>query len=163
MVPIIAFNYGAGKRERLLKTIKLSILYAVVIMSVGVLIFQVFPDKLFALFDASEHMMGMGVPALRIISLHFVIAAFCIVCSSVFQALGNAVYSMITSICRQLLVLLPAAYLLSLLGNVNYVWWAFPIAELVSFVLSILFLKHIIGDVSSAMVSAHCHEESPLP
>lgn len=140
MVPIIAYNYGAQKKDRLTKTMKLSIMYAVAIMLVGVFIFQVFPDKLFLLFDASDHMLSMGVPALRIISIHFLLAGFCIICGSVFQALGNGVYSMIVSICRQLVVLLPAAYLLSKLGDVNYVWWAFPIAETVSLVMTIIFL-----------------------
>ena len=140
MVPIIAYNYGARKKDRLIKTVKLSILYAVGIMAVGFLVFQLFPAQLFALFDASEMMLTIGVPALRIISISFLMAGFCIVCSSVFQALGNGVYSMMVSIARQLLVLLPAAYLLSRLGNVNDVWWAFPIAEIVSMVLSIFFL-----------------------
>ena len=143
MIPIIAYNYGARNKKRLIKTLKLSILYAVVIMTAGVMIFQIFPDKLFLLFDASDHMLSMGVPALRIISTHFILAGFCIICSSSFQALGNGVYSMIISICRQLVVLLPAAFLLSKLGNVNYVWWAFPIAEGVSLLLNIIFLINI--------------------
>lgn len=143
LVPIIAYNYGAGKKDRLTKSIKLAIIYAVGIMAVGVLIFQMIPDKLFLLFDASEHMLSMGVPALRIISLSFILAGFCIVGSSAFQALGKAFYSMITSICRQLLVLLPVAFLLSKLGNVNYVWWAFPIAELMSLTLTTVFLIHV--------------------
>lgn len=143
MVPIIAYNYGAGKRTRLVKTLKYSILYAVGLMAVGFLIFQIFPAPLFALFDASETMLAIGVPALRIISLSFLFAGFCIVCGSLFQALGNGVYSMIVSIARQLLVLLPAAYLLSLAGNVNYVWLAFPIAELMSLALTVFFLIRI--------------------
>ncbi|MGN0157194.1 MAG: MATE family efflux transporter [Lachnospiraceae bacterium] len=140
MVPIIAYNYGARQKERMIKTMKLSILYALAIMTVGLVIFQVFPDKLFMLFDASEHMLSMGIPALRIISFHFLLAAFGIVCTSVFQALGNGVYSMIVSICRQLVVLLPAAYILAQFGDVNYVWWAFPIAEAVSMMLTIVFM-----------------------
>lgn len=143
MVPIIAYNYGAQKRSRLIKTIKMSILYAEVLMLAGVLIFQLMPDKLFQLFDASEHMMSMGIPALRIISVHFLLAGFCIICGSAFQALGNGVYSMLVSIARQLVVLLPAAYLLSRLGNVNYVWWAFPIAELSSLCMTLFFLFKI--------------------
>lgn len=143
MVPIIAFNYGARNKGRMTKTIKLSILYAMCIMAVGTLIFQLIPDKLFMLFDASEHMLSMGVPALRIISVHFVLAGFCIVSGSVFQALGHAVYSMINSICRQLVVLIPVAYLLSLLGDVNYVWWSLPIAELMSVLMSSIFMTRI--------------------
>ena len=149
MVPIIAYNYGARHRKRMIKTIKLSVTYAVAIMIVGTLVFQLIPDKLFMLFDASEHMLSMGVPALRIISLHFIIAGFCIVAGSVFQALGNAVYSMINSICRQLVVLLPAAYILARIGGVNYVWWSFPIAELMSLVMSVIFMVKIYRDIIS--------------
>jgi len=149
MVPIIAYNYGARHRKRMIKTIKLSVTYAVAIMVIGTLIFQLIPDKLFMLFDASEHMLSMGVPALRIISLHFIIAGFCIVAGSVFQALGNAVYSMINSICRQLVVLLPAAYILAKIGGVNAVWWAFPIAELMSLIMSVIFMIKIYRDIIS--------------
>lgn len=143
MVPIIAFNYGARKKDRMIHTMKLSILYAELLMLIGFLVFQFLPEPLFRLFDASDHMLSMGIPALRIISIHFLLAGFCIIVGSVFQALGNGVYSMIVSITRQLAVLLPAAYLLSRLGNVNYVWWAFPIAELTSLSISIFFLIKI--------------------
>ena len=149
MVPIVAYNYGAQKRRRLLKTVKLSVAYAVGIMTIGLLIFQLIPDKLFLLFDASEQMLKMGVPALRIISIHFPLAGICIVCGSLFQALGNAVYSMINSICRQIVVLLPAAYLLAQLGNVNYVWWSLPIAELMSLTMTMIFLVKINKDIIS--------------
>lgn len=143
MVPIIAYNYGAGKKDRLIKTLKLSIIYAVGLMLLGVIIFQLFPAPLFALFDASETMLAIGIPALRIISLSFAFAGFCIVCGSLFQALGNGVYSMVVSIARQLLVLLPVAYLLSLSGKVEAVWWAFPIAEIVSLSLTVFFMFRI--------------------
>lgn len=140
MVPIVAFNYGAQKKDRMVKTIKYAVIYALVIMSLGTVGFWLFTDKLLMLFAASDHMMSMGIPALRIISLHFPIAAFCIIIGTVFQALGKAVYSMINSIMRQVVVLLPAAYLLSLTGNVNNVWWAFPFAELMSFSVTTVFL-----------------------
>lgn len=143
MVPIVAFNYGARNKERVVKAIKLSIYYAEAIMAVGFLIFQILPKQLFMLFDASDVMLSLGVPCLRIISISFLFAGFCIICGSAFQALGNGVYSMIVSIARQLFVLLPVAYLLSKLGNVNYVWWAFPIAELISVTLSVYFLMKI--------------------
>lgn len=143
MVPIIAYNYGAGKKDRLVKTLKYSIMYAVGMMAAGFIIFQIFPAPMFALFDASETMLAIGVPALRIISVSFLFAGFCIVCGSLFQALGNGVYSMVVSIARQLLVLLPAAYLLSLAGEVRYVWWAFPIAEVVSLAVTFFFLLRI--------------------
>lgn len=143
MVPIVAYNYGAGKKDRLIKTVKLSILYAMCLMVIGFLAFQIFPVQLFGLFDASETMLAIGVPALRTISYSFLLAGFCIICGTMFQALGNGVYSMIVSIARQLVVLLPVAYLLSLTGNVAYVWWAFPIAELMSLGVSVFFVVRI--------------------
>jgi len=121
------------------------------LMAIGVLVFQLIPDKLFMLFDASEHMLEMGIPALRIISISFIPAGFCIVGGSVFQALGRAVYSMINSICRQLVVLLPAAYLLSLLGNVNYVWWSLPIAEVMSVIMTSIFISVIYKQIIKPM------------
>ena len=126
-----------------MQALKCGIFYAVGIMAVGVVIFQSIPHVLLGFFEASEEMLGIGVPALRTISLCFVMAGFSIICSTSFQALGNAVYSMIISIARQLLVLLPAAYLLSLAGNVDYVWWSFPIAELVSLMMTVFFLIRI--------------------
>lgn len=147
MVPIVAYNYGAGKKDRLIKTIKLSIAYAMALMVIGFAVFQLFPTQLFSLFEASETMLSIGIPALRIISVSFLLAGFCIICGSVFQALGNGVYSMFVSIARQLVVLLPVAYLLSLSGNVAYVWWAFPIAELMSVVLSGFFMSRIYHNV----------------
>lgn len=159
MVPIIAFNYGAQKKERLVHTIKLSICYAEALMFIGFLVFQFLPEPLFLLFDASDHMLSMGVPALRIISVHFLLAGFCIIIGSVFQALGNGVYSMIVSIARQLVVLLPAAYLLSRLGDVNYVWWAFPIAELSSLAISVFFLIKI----NKKIISKIGKESNPMP
>lgn len=149
MVPIVAYNFGARNRIRMVRTIKLAVLFAVIIMSVGTVIFELFPAQLFALFNASEHMLSMGVPALRIIAVHFPIAAVCIVIGTVFQSLGNGVYSMINSIMRQIVVLLPAAYLLSLTGNVNNVWWSFPIAEMMSLIVTMFFLVKINKDIIS--------------
>ncbi len=149
MVPVLAFNYGAKERQRMIDTIKYSVLYALIIMSAGTLAFWLFTDKLLLLFAASDHMMSMGIPALRIISVHFPIAAFCIIIGSVFQALGRAVYSMINSIMRQVVVLLPVAYLLSLTGEVNNVWWSFPIAEIMSFTVTTLFLIKINREIIS--------------
>ena len=140
MVPIIAYNYGARKKDRLLKTVKLGVLYAVIIMFIGLLVMQTIPDKIFLLFQADENMLSIGVPALRIISLSFVFAGYCVVTSAMFQALGEGIQSMLVSIIRQLVVLLPAAWLLSRLGEVNLVWYAFPIAELSSLLLCTAFL-----------------------
>lgn len=140
MVPIIAYNYGAKKKDRMLRTMKLAIMYAVGIMFVGFLVMQIFPVQLFSLFEASADMLAIGVPALRSISISFLFAGFCIIAGSTFQALGNGMLSMIVSIARQLVVLLPVAYLFSLTGNLNLIWLAFPIAELMSVVLSGVFL-----------------------
>lgn len=147
LVPIAAYNFGAKMRERLEKSWKLAWGYATIIMSVGTLCFELIPSLLFKLFSASEEMLAIGVPALRIIGIHFPVAAFCIIVGSLFQALGNSVYSMIASIMRQVVVLLPAAFLLSLIGNVNYVWWAFPIAEIMSAAASTFFYRKIKKDV----------------
>ncbi len=149
MVPIVAYNYGARKRLRMTGTIKLAILYAFIIMTTGTAVFLAFPAKLLSFFNASDHMLSMGIPALRIISIHFPIAAFCIIIGTVFQALGRAVYSMINSIMRQIVVLLPAAYLLSLTGEVNNVWWAFPIAEIMSLCVSLFFLYKVNREIIS--------------
>lgn len=143
LVSILAYNYGAGKKERVMKSYKLAVCYAVAIMVVGVIIMQCIPDKLLLLFDASEHMLSIGVPALRIISVCFIPAAFGIATGAVFQALGYAWYSMIVSICRQLLVLLPVAYLLALTGELQNVWWSFPAAEIVSACVTVFFLVRI--------------------
>lgn len=143
LVPILAYNYGAGKKERFMKAMKLGIMYAVAAMMIGLTVFQLIPTKLLELFEASDTMIAIGVPALRTISVSYLIAGFCIICGTVFQALGCAVYSMFVSIARQLVVLLPAAYLLSLSGNLDYVWWAFPIAELMSLCMTIFFLFRI--------------------
>lgn len=143
VIPIIAYNYGAGHKERVIKTIKLSIVYAVSILTFGLIVFQLIPKQLLMLFSASETMLSIGVPAFRIISISFVLAGFCIACGSAFQALGKAVYSMIVSVARQLLVLLPVAYALAQLGNVNLVWWSYPIAELMSLTMTAIFLRKI--------------------
>lgn len=143
MVPIIAYNYGACKPDRIKKTMKLAMTYAEVIMLIGFIAFHVIPQPLLSMFSASEQMMALGVPALKILSWSYLVAGLCIISSSVFQALGNGVYSLLVSFGRQLVVLLPAAYLLSLTGNVDMVWWSFPIAEVASVLLSALFMLRI--------------------
>ncbi len=147
LVPILAYNYGAGRRDRFVSALKCGIVYAVGIMAVGVAVFQTIPAVLLGFFEASDEMLRIGVPALRIICLSFLPAGFGIVCGTAFQALGNAVYSMLVSIARQLVVLLPAAFLLSLSGEVTYVWWAFPIAEVMSLTMTVIFLVRINGRV----------------
>lgn len=147
MVPIVSFNYGARRADRILQTVRLSAIYAVSIMVVGMAVVQLIPGQLLLLFDASEHMLRIGVPALRIISLCFVFAGFTIVCSSVFQALGNSFFSMIMSITRQLAVLLPAAYVLAHTIGLEAVWYAFPIAEVFCLVIAVIMLRHTYNKV----------------
>lgn len=141
MVPIIAYNYGAKNGERIVKTIKLSIIYAMVMMVIGMIAFWIFTPQLLGFFNASETMLEIGVPALRIISLSFLFAGFCIITLSTCQALGHGVSSLIVSIARQLLVLLPAAWLLSKI-SLEAVWWAFPIAEIVAVFLCVYYMGH---------------------
>ncbi len=144
MVPIVSYNYGAGKRSRIVKTIKLSVIIAEIITLIGFAVFQLLPSFLLtSFFDASEHMLAIGDPALRTMSIGFLVAGGCVVFGSVFQALGSGMYSAIVSFARQLVVLIPVAYLLSLTGNVRMVWWAFPIAEVMSLAVSIVFMMRI--------------------
>ena len=143
MVPVVAYNYGARRKDRIMKAYRTGILIAECIMVAGMLMVFIFPEQLLRMFKASDQMLEIGVPALRIICVHFPIAAFCIVTGSVFQALGNGFLSLIVSVCRQLLVLLPVAYLLSLSGDLNKVWLAFPIAELMSLLISSICMRWI--------------------
>lgn len=143
MVPIISYNYGARKEKRLVRTIFLSICFATGIMIAGTLVFLLFAQPLLSIFNASETMLAIGVPALRIISLSFLLAGFSVVTLSVCQALGHGFLSLIVSAVRQLVVLLPCAFLLSRLGGLEAVWWAFPFAELFSVALSAIFLRRL--------------------
>ena len=143
MVPIISFNYGARQKERILHVIKSSIIAAFCIMILGVIIFQAAPKEILLLFDASPSMLEIGVPALRIISTHFVLAGFSIVMNAVFQAFGKGLYSLFASLIRQLIVLLPVAFVLSKTGVLSNVWWCFPIAESVCVIVSIIFMTRI--------------------
>lgn len=139
MIPIVAYNYGADRRDRVMATVKLSAATAIGYMLLGCLAFQLLPETLLGFFNASEEMLAVGVPALRTISLSFVLAGLSIICSASCQAFGKSVYSLFVSIGRQLVVLIPAAYLLSLSGEVNAIWFAFPISELMSVALSVIF------------------------
>ena len=140
IIPIVAYNYGAQKKHRMLRTIKWGMLIAFCFLLVGFVVFETIPGKLLLLFDASENMLGIGIPALRIIAVHFLIAWFCIVAGSVFQAVGNGMYSLYVSVARQLVVLLPAAYILAKIGGLDLIWWSFPIAELMSCMISTICL-----------------------
>jgi len=143
MVPIIAYNYGARNKERIHQTVRLAMTYAVGIMLLGLLACHLFPEQLLRIFDASDDMIAMGVPAFKTISLSFAFAGICIICGSVCQAFGYAMYSLMTSIARQLVVLLPCIYLLSLTGVLDNIWWAWPIAEIMSLIVSLFFLKRV--------------------
>ena len=147
VIPILGYNFGAGKRDRIHRTIRYGVLYAACIMTAGLVVFQLIPRTLLGIFNASEAMYAIGVPGLRIISLHFPVAAFCIIAGSACQAMGKSVYSFITSVMRQVVALIPAAYLLSLTGNVNNVWWCFPIAEVMSALASTFFLRRTLREV----------------
>lgn len=143
MVPMIAYNYGAHRPARMKQTVRWAIVYACSIMAIGILLMQLIPGVFLGFFDASPEMLEIGVPALRTISLSFIGAGYAIVLSSTFQALGRGVYSMCVSIARQLVVLVPLAWLLSRLGVLSAVWWAFPIAEIMSALVSTLFYLHL--------------------
>ena len=153
-ISIVAFNYGAKKPDRIIKTLKIATGIALGLMIAGLLAFQLIPQVLLGLFNPSDSFLEIGCTALRIISIHFPVAAFCIVFSSSFQALGNGIYSTITSLCRQMIALLPAAYLLSLSGNLSNVWWSFPIAEVVSLAATLFFFVKIFKEkVKPLMIS----------
>ena len=154
MVPIISYNFGAARPERVWKTVRLTIFTAVAIMFLGFLAFQTVPATLLSLFDASAEMTAIGIPALRIISISFLLAGFCIIAGSVCQAIGNPLYSMVVSVCRQLVVLLPAAWLLAQTGRLELVWWAFPIAEIASVTLSAIFLRRTVRSANARMKAA---------
>lgn len=150
MVPIVAYNYGAKNKEKMMKTFKYSLMFVFIMMSLGTLAFMIFPRELLSLFAENEEvansLASIGVPCLRIISTSFLVAAFCIVILSMLQALGNSVYSMIVSIIRQIVVLLPVAYLLSLTKNLDLVWFSFLIAELVALIFAISLFKKVYRD-----------------
>lgn len=144
MVPVIAYNLGAKKRKRITGTIKYAVLFAEIIMICCMLVMQIFPDKLYGIFESTDNMLRIGRHALRVISISYPAAAFCVVSSSLFQACGHAVLSMIVSLVRQLCVLLPAVYVIAILTeNVMHVWYAFPIAEIFSLSLCVLFMIYV--------------------
>ena len=159
VIPIVAYNYGAQNRRRMMATIKRSTLYACCIMVFGTVLFWAIPDTLLRLFDASDVMLAAGVPALRIIALSFCMAGMCIALGSSFQALGKSMYSMVTSIVRQLVFLVPIAYVLArygaAIGNSDLVWWCYPIAEVSSLLLTLVFFRHIYKTVIAPIPEGH--------
>ena len=167
-VPIIAYNYGADRRDRLEHAMRLGVRYGIGVMSVGTLIFWLFPEELMALFSAPPEMVAMGVVALHIMSLNFPFAGFCIMRGAAFQALGKSIYSMNISIIRQLVVIIPCAYIFAKIGGVDMVWWAFPLAEVTGVSMSIIYTKRIRKNIISKMTPRDedgnpVGEEAPEP
>lgn len=159
VIPIVAYNYGAQNRRRMMATIKRSALYACCIMVFGTVLFWAIPDTLLRLFDASDVMLAAGVPALRIISLSFCMAGACIALGSSFQALGKSMYSMVTSIVRQLVFLIPIAYVLARygasVGNSDLVWWCYPLAEIFSLTLTLVFFSRMYKSTIAPLPEGH--------
>ena len=148
MIPILGYNYGARKLDRIHRTIRFGILFAVIIMFLGLLVFQFFPQLVLAMFDPSPTMLEIGTHALRRISISFLLAGFCIISGSACQALNKSIFFFFISVLRQVVGLIPAAWLLARTGDVNMVWWAFPIAEAIAFVATIFFLRKTLQDVN---------------
>lgn len=143
VIPVLAYNYGARNKDRITEALRFSIVLAFLIMCAGTAVMEIMPGRLLTLFSASDDMMAIGITALRTIAWHFPIAGLCIVLGSVFQAFGMSYYSLIVSLGRQIVVLIPVAYALSLTGRLELVWWAFLISEVVSFILTIIFFRRI--------------------
>ncbi len=141
MIPILAYNLGAGNKKRMMNTIKYACMIGFFACAVGFVMFEFLPGSLLLLFDASDNMLALGTHALKVIAIHYLVAWFCIVMGSLFQATGKATFSMYTSVARQLVILLPAAYILAKIGGMNLIWWCFPIAEVMSLIMTLFFLK----------------------
>ncbi len=141
LIPILSYNFGAKKKDRMMKTLKYGYMTAFAFTLLGFLAFEIIPELLFMPFEPSKQMLEIGVPALRIIGVHYLIAWFCIVTGTLFQSVGKAVYSMYVSVARQLVVLLPVAYVLAKIGGLSLIWWCFPIAEIMSLAISLVCMK----------------------
>ena len=141
LIPILSYNFGAKKKDRMMKTLKYGYMTAFAFTLLGFLAFEIIPELLFMPFEPSKHMLEIGVPALRIIGVHYLIAWFCIVTGTLFQSVGKAVYSMYVSVARQLVVLLPVAYVLAKIGGLSLIWWCFPIAEIMSLAISLVCMN----------------------
>ncbi len=152
LVAIVGYNYGARLKKRVYESVKVALVYAIVIMAVGMVLFMAIPNVLMGLFDktADGSIRAIGAPALRIISTHFILAAIGITLSTVFQAIGKGFYSLIMSLCRQLIVLIPVAWLLSRAG-LETTWWSFPIAEVVSLTICLLLYRKVDREILSRL------------
>ena len=151
VIPVLAFNYGAKNRERINEALRFAVTLAFSIMCLGTVVFELIPGTLLGLFKASDEMLTIGITALRIIAIHFPLAGLSIAMGSIFQAFSRSFYSLVVSLGRQLFVLIPVAYVLSLAGNVDVVWWAFPIAEVVSLALTLVFFRKLHKEVSQEL------------
>jgi Na+-driven multidrug efflux pump len=151
IIPVLAYNYGAKKRARIDETLRFGVILAVCIMTVGTVIFEIFPGRLLDIFHADDNMKSIGITALRIIAIHYPFAAVAISLGTVFQAFSKSVYSLIISICRQLVVLIPAAWLLAQTGVLTNVWFSFLIAEVISMVLTVMFFRKIYNEIVKPM------------
>ena len=167
VVPIIAYNYGAQNRSRMVETIKRSAIYASAIMVLGMALFLLIPGTLLKIFDASDTMLTVGIPALRIISFSFWIAGACIALGGSFQALGKSMYSMIISFVRQLVFLIPIAYVLArygqAIGNDDLVWWCYPLAEVASLFVTLAFFRRLYRTLISKIPEHGGSGEESLP
>lgn len=141
LIPILSYNFGAKNKKRMTNTLKYGYITAFIFTFLGFICFEIIPKELFMLFDASDNMLKIGIPALRVIGVHYLIAWFCIVTGTLFQAVGKATYSLYVSVARQLVVLLPAAYILAKIGGLSLIWWSFPIAEIMSLLISLVCMK----------------------
>ncbi|SCW26319.1 putative efflux protein, MATE family [Ruminococcaceae bacterium YRB3002] len=151
LIPVLAYNYGARKKARINEALRFAVVLAVIIMCIGALVLEVIPAQLLLIFDASEKMLDIGIPALRIIGIHLPLAAVAITLGSVFQAFSKSYYSLIVSLGRQLVILIPVAWLLSLTGVLNNVWWCFPLAEIMSLILTVVFFVRVRKTVIAAL------------
>ncbi len=159
LIPIVAYNLGARNRERIIEAIKISMVYAAGIMFISFSIGQIFPEQLLRIFNASDEMLRIGVPAIKTISIHFLGTGFCVNSVAIFNSMGYSIFSLLLAIARQIVIVLPAAYVLSLLGDVDKIWWAYPIAEVGALTISILFLKYLYKKVIDPLPS----EKERLP
>lgn len=141
MIPILAYNFGAGSKKRMMNTVKYACMIGFGACAVGFALFEFFPVPLLQLFDASDNMLNTGIHALKVIAFHYLAAWFCIIIGSLFQAVGKATYTMYTSVARQLVILLPVAYILAKIGGIDLIWWSFPIAEIMSLIMTLIFLR----------------------
>ena len=153
LIPIISYNFGAGKKTRMLETLRFAYLVAFGFCMIGLISFELIPGPLFKLFDASDEMIAIGTRALRIIAITFLMMWYCVITGSFFQALGKALYSLYVSAARQLVVLLPAAYILAKIGGLQLIWWSFPIAELMSVAITLVCRKRVYTEVVNKIPS----------